>query len=72
MQISVKVATGAKREAVKELPNGRLNIAVKEKPQLGAANKRVIELTALHFHVPTKKVHIVKGHHSPSKILSVG
>ncbi|OGC84876.1 hypothetical protein A3F55_00125 [Candidatus Adlerbacteria bacterium RIFCSPHIGHO2_12_FULL_53_18] len=71
MQISVKVAAGAKREAIEALKNNRFKISVKQKPEHGAANKRVVELVAAHFGVPVKKVRIIKGHKTPSKILDV-
>ena len=71
MQISVRVTTGVKREKVEELKNGRLKVFVKAAPQGGAANARVTELVAKHFNVPAKKVRIVRGHNTPSKILNV-
>jgi len=72
MQISVKVAAEAKKEGVEALTNNRFKISVKAKPEHGAANKRVIELVAAYFKVPTKKVRIIRGHKTPSKILEVG
>ena len=72
MQISVRVVAGAKREAVEALSKSRLKILVKQKPEHGAANARVVELVARHFKVPAKAVRIVRGHKTPSKILEVG
>ncbi len=72
MQVSVKVAAGAKKEVVEALPNNRFKISVKAKPEQGAANARVIELVAKHFNVPQKKVRIIKGHKTPTKILEIG
>ncbi len=72
MQISVRVTAGAKREAVEIVSDTRLKISVKEKAEQGAANGRALELVAKHFGVPAKKVRLVRGAHSPSKIFSVG
>lgn len=72
MNISIKVTAGAKKEGIEVLPNNRFKISVRAKAEQGAANKRVLELIALHFRVPIKKVHIVRGHHSPLKIVLIG
>jgi len=72
MRVSVRVTTGAKREGVKVLAGGRLHVSVKAKAEAGAANARVIEMVSEHCNVPAKKVHIVRGHKTPAKILEVG
>ncbi|MDP4020804.1 MAG: DUF167 domain-containing protein [Candidatus Adlerbacteria bacterium] len=72
MQIRVRVMAGAKKEGIEALPNNRFKIAVKQKAAQGAANKRVVEIVARHFKVPTKSVRIIRGHKTPSKIVKVG
>ena len=47
-------------------------MSVKAKAEGGAANARVLELVARHYKVQAKKVCIVRGRKSPSKILEVG
>ncbi len=69
--VTVKVKPNAKREEIKELSSNELEIAVKEPPQEGKANKRVIELVASYFNVPKSNVSIVRGEKSKSKILKV-
>lgn len=71
MQISVRVVAGAKMEGVEALPNNRFRVSVKAKAKAGAANERALELIAKHFGVTTKKVRIVRGHKTPSKIISI-
>ena len=71
MYIKVRAKTGAKTEALRPVSKTHIEISVKEKPLQNLANKRIIELVAVHFGVPKGKVHIVNGHHSPSKMLSV-
>ena len=72
MQVRVRVKASAKRETLEVLSDGRLEIAVTQKPAQGAANARVAELVARYYKVPKKKVRIVRGHATPSKILEVG
>jgi len=71
MHIKVRVKTGAKNESIREVSEGKFEISVREKPEANMANERVVELVALYLKVPVKRVRIVKGHHHPSKILSV-
>ena len=69
--IKVRATSGAKRESVRATAADTLAISVKEKAERNAANTRIIELVATHFSVPTKKVRMMKGHHSPSKTFSI-
>lgn len=71
MHIKVRVHTGAKKEVVEEKSAAHLAIWVKEKPEQNRANRRVLELVAAHYRVPANRVHLVSGHHAPSKILLV-
>jgi len=63
--------TGVKKEKVTVLPDGRLEVAVREKPEAGKANARVTLLVARHLKVSAKSVRIIRGATTPSKILSV-
>lgn len=65
--LSVKVATGAKKEVVREETKGRLFISVREKAERGEANRRIREVLAERFRVPLKAVHITAGHHKGAK-----
>ena len=71
MEVRVRVKTGANKEDVTPLPDGRFEVTVKEKPKEGRANERVIELIARHFKVAEKSVRIIRGHTMPSKTLSI-
>lgn len=70
MLIKVRVKTGAKRESLKKVGD-RYEVAVREKPERNAANARVLALMAAELGVSQKKLRIIKGHHSPSKTLSI-
>lgn len=71
MQIRVRVHTNARKERVIMVSENLFDISVKEKPLENRANERVLALVALHFRVPIKKVHLVRGHRRPSKIISI-
>ena len=71
MYIKVRAIAGSKKEEViVEKPN-YFKIFVREKAERNAANERIIELVARQYGVTAKKVRIISGHHSPSKLLTV-
>ena len=71
MYIKVKVDAGAKKEKIEQTSSDHFEVSVKEKAERNMANKRVIELVATFYKLPTGKVHLVNGHHSPGKILNI-
>lgn len=71
MYIKVRVRAGAKKEDFTEESKTHFIIAVKEPAEQNLANRRVIELLVLHFHIPQKQIRLISGHHSPSKIFSI-
>ena len=71
MYIKVRITTDAKKEIVEVVSDTHFNISVKEKAVQNLANKRVVKLIALHFHITSKQVRIINGQHSSSKILLV-
>ncbi len=69
MKIAVKVHPGARQERVQK---GEVwEVWVREKPEKGRANRRVMELVAEELGVSRRKVRIIKGKTSRSKILEV-
>jgi hypothetical protein len=71
MYIKVRVTAGAKKESFEKKTDDHFVVSVKEPAQMNRANKQVIALLADHFGVPVGKVHLVSGHHSPSKIFDI-
>ncbi len=71
MYIKVRVYPKSKKESFVKIADNKFEIKVREKAERNLANKRVVELVAGHFEIEPKKVKIVSGHHSPSKMLSV-
>jgi uncharacterized protein YggU (UPF0235/DUF167 family) len=69
MYIAIKVKAGAKEEKVVKKSADHFIISVKQKAKANEANKRVLEIVSDIFG--TKKVRIINGHHSPSKMFSV-
>jgi len=72
MYLKVRVVTKSKTEKIEELPQGGLKIWVKFPPEQNLANNRILELVKARYPEYNGDVRIVSGHHSPSKILSLG
>lgn len=71
MYIHVSVKAGMKKESFVEEKSGYFAVAVREKAERNFANKRVMELCALHFGVASGKIRIINGHRSPSKLIFI-
>ncbi|MBI5004249.1 DUF167 domain-containing protein [Candidatus Kaiserbacteria bacterium] len=69
--IKIRATTDAKKETVRVISPDTLAVSVKEKPEHNLANERIVELVALHFNIPVKKVRFLKGRRSPSKTFLV-
>lgn len=69
--IHIKVKAGMKKESWVEKSADHFEASVREKAERNMANTRVLELVATHFKVPVKKVRIVNGHRSSSKLLVI-
>ncbi len=71
MYVRIQVIPGAKKEKWIMVNESTFSASVKEPAQRNLANRRVQELVALHFHIPTERVHIVSGHRSPLKVFDI-
>ena len=71
MFVKVNALTNQKKEFVKKTSENRYEISVKEKPERNNANNRIIQLLAIHFKITEKKIRIINGHHTPSKLISI-
>lgn len=72
MRVRIHVRPGARREKFERLPDDSFAASVREEAKDNAANRRIAELVALHFSVSLTAVRILRGHHSPTKVLEVG
>ena len=70
MYLKIKVVPDSKIEKVEQLKDDELRIWVKVPAENNAANTRVLEIIRELY--PNQSVRIVSGHHSPSKIVSIG
>lgn len=70
MYIHVKVQAGAKSESFEKVKEDHFELRVKESAERNLANKRVLELVRSNFP-EAKRVRIISGHQSPSKLISV-
>jgi len=71
MYVKVRVYAGMKKEKVTKLEAHHFEIITKAPAERNLANHRVREIIADIYGVTTKQVHLVSGHHHPSKILEV-
>ena len=72
MNIRIKAQPGAKRDHLEDLGGNEFRISVRESDRNNKANRRIIELIAGYFEVPTTQVKIISGHRSRSKNVIVG
>lgn len=71
MLIKVKVFPEEKREEVIKKSKDSFEIKVKEKPERGEANRKVLEILSLYFQMPAGKIRLIKGAKSRNKIFDV-
>lgn len=69
MLIKIKAKTKAKKEVVNKKSEDSYVISVKEPAEENSANERILEILKRLF--PRRALRIVKGHHSPSKIVEI-
>ncbi len=70
MYLKLKVITDSKIEKVEKVKDDEYRIWTKMPASNSLANTRVLEIIRNEY--PNQSVRIVSGHHSPSKIVSVG
>jgi uncharacterized protein (TIGR00251 family) len=71
MLIKVKAKPKAKEEYVKRLGEDFYEVAVKEVPEKGRANARIVELLSMYFGVKKDRIKLVAGETSKSKLFQV-
>lgn len=70
MIIQVKVIPGSRDEGIEVIGDKEYKIKVKERPEKGKANARVIDLIAKHFEISKKDV-VIKNPTSRKKIVEL-
>jgi|UniRef100_A0A7C5WZH6 Uncharacterized conserved protein, COG1872 len=71
MLIKVKAKPRSKEEYVKKLGEDLYEVAVKEAPEKGRANTRIVELLSMYFGVKKDRIKLVAGETSKSKLFQV-
>ena len=71
MFLKVKVLPNEKEEEIIKKAKDRFEIKVKEKPENGIANQRVIELLSSYFNLPKNKIMLIKGAKERNKIFEI-
>lgn len=71
MYIKVKAVPLSKKESIKKVSVDTFVICVKEPAERNLANKRIVEVIAGEFMASPRKIRIISGHRSKSKILSI-
>ena len=70
MYLKLKVIPDSKTQKIEKVSEDSWHIWVKVPAENNCANNRVLELIREAY--PHQSVRIVSGHHSPSKIVSIG
>ncbi|WP_448584708.1 DUF167 domain-containing protein [Thermocrinis sp.] len=71
MLIKVKAKPKAKEEYVKRLGEDLYEVAVKEAPEKGRANTRIVELLSEYFGIRKDKIRLVGGETSKFKLIQI-
>jgi len=71
MRISVAVKSGAKREYLREEPDGSFTVSVSAPAVEGAANKAVLRAIADHLKISMSRLMIVAGQRAKKKIIQI-
>ena len=69
MLIKIRVKTDSRKETVDVIAKDRIHISVREPAENNLANKRILEI--IHGMYPDSRIRLIKGHHAPSKTVSV-
>lgn len=70
MYLKIKVVVDSKSEKIERISEDEWKVWTKKPAEQNLANNRVLEL--LHEEFPNEPIRMVSGHHSPSKIFSIG
>lgn len=71
MKIFVKAKPWSREAYIKKIDGINFEVAVKEPPLKGKANKAIIKAIAEYFNVPDYQVKIVSGWSSRTKVVEV-
>lgn len=71
MLLSIEVIPDSKKNRVTEIKSGKLQVALKAKPERGEANEMLKLVLAEYFNVPVPSVRILTGFHGHHKRVEI-
>lgn len=71
MLIKVKVFPNSKKEEIIRKSEDSFEVKAREKPKMGMANRRVVEILGSYFKTPEAKIRLVKGAKQRNKIFEI-
>lgn len=71
MRVTVKVKPGAKKDEIRELEDGTLQVSVKAPPVDGKANEAVVALLASYFGIKQREIALVHGACARKKLFEI-
>jgi len=71
MKINVKVIANSSANLVEKLDDINYKVKVTVPAQEGRANKKVRELLARHFNIPSRNVNILAGERAKVKLIEI-
>jgi len=71
MYLHIRITPKSKKDSIEQIGEFRYAVTVTEPAEGNRANERMCDIVAKHFSVERKRVHIVNGHRSRSKLLEI-
>lgn len=71
MKLFITAKAGAREEKVEKIDDTHYRVWVKEQPEKGKANEKIIRVISRHRGVPRSHVTIISGRASKKKVLEV-
>ena len=69
--LKLRVHASSKRTCVVKKSSDAYEIYIKEPAEQGRANKAALGMLAVELGIPAGKLYLVKGAHSPAKIVAI-
>jgi uncharacterized protein YggU (UPF0235/DUF167 family) len=69
--VRVKAFPDSPKESIEETAPGSFRIFVREPAERNEANRRILEVLALHLGLPPSRLRMIKGHKEPAKLIEI-
>jgi len=71
MILKIKTIPAAGKNEIIPLKDDSLRVKIKEKPEKGKANSKLIEMLSRYFKTPENKIKIISGTKNRNKIIKI-